>query len=404
VTFPMFSYAFALLVFVATVSALAPLIRTAKPIQDSYIVLFYDNATTEDVADALDEFEADLAVTYEFKYTHVFRGFAAKLTEVQLFQVRQHSLVEFVEQNQAVHINQDCPVQINADWGLDRVCKRDIVLDGTYSYPDHGASNIDAYIIDTGILITHQDFQGRASFGYKSNNGWPSTDDNGHGTHVASTVGGFRYGVAKRVNLIGVKVLSGAGSGTTAGVIAGVDWSVGSKRSRGRPSTGNMSLGGSTSAALNRAVDAASDAGVNMVVAAGNDNNNACNSSPASASKVICTGATDLGSDNNDNQYDVRSYFSNFGRCVSVFAPGSDILGAWIGSNTASRVISGTSMASPHVCGVASLALSQNPSWSFAQLKSFVIASATVGMIDLQCGSNAICNQSPNLLAFNGCE
>jgi len=366
--------------------------------------VFYDNATIEDVTDALDEFETDLGVTYEFKYTHVFRGFAGKLSKVQLMQVRQHSLVELVEQDQPVHMNQDCPVQGNADWGLDRVCKRDIVLDGTYSYPDHGASNIDAYIIDTGILTTHQDFQGRAQFGYKSNSGWPSTDDNGHGTHVASTVGGNSYGVAKKVTLIAVKVLSGAGSGTTAGVIAGVDWSAGSKRSRGRPSTGNMSLGGSMSATLNRAVDAASDAGVMMVVAAGNDNNNACNGSPSGASKVICTGATDLGSDNNDQQYDVRSYFSNFGRCVSVFAPGSDILGAWIGSNTATRVISGTSMASPHVCGVASLALAMNPSWSFAQLKSFVTASATTGMIDLQCGSNSICNQSPNLLTFNGCE
>jgi len=302
-------------------------------------------------------------------------------------------------------LNQACPMQQDADWGLDRVCKRDVTdLDGTYSHPDQGGAGIDAYVIDTGILVTHQDFTSRAVFGFKSDNNWPSTDDHGHGTHVASTVGGFRFGVAKKVTLIAVKVLSGSGSGSTAGVIAGVDWSVSSKRSRARPSTGNMSLGGGASPTLNRAVDAASDAGVMMVVAAGNSNNNACNSSPAGASKVICTGATDIGADDSDNQYDIRSSFSSFGPCVTVFAPGSNILGAWIGSNTATRTISGTSMASPHACGVASLALAQNPTATFPQIKAAVTGTATVGVIDLNCGTNAVCNQSPNLLAFNGCE
>jgi len=200
-----------------------------------------------------------------------------------------------------------------------------------------------------------------------------------------------------------VKVLNSAGSGSIAGVISGVNYAAGNKPRRNRPSVGNMSLGGATSAALNRAVNAASAAGVSMVVAAGNDDWDACQGSPSGADDVISVGATDLGSGDNDEQIDVRSYFSNYGSCVSVFAPGSNILGAWIGSNTASRVISGTSMASPHVCGVAALILEQHPAYTFPQVSTHIENEATFGKIDLQCINN-VCNQSPNLMVFNGCE
>jgi len=164
-----------------------------------------------------------------------------------------------------------------------------------------------------------------------------------------------------------------------------------------------MSLGGGVSSALNRAVDAASDAGVMMVVAAGNNNGDACQGSPSSADSVVTVGATDLGSDPNGAQVDIRSSFSNYGPCVHVFAPGSNILGAWIGSTTATRVISGTSMATPHTCGVAALILQENPSMAFDDVRDALTDQATFGKIRLGC-TNSVCNQSPNLLLFNGCE
>jgi len=388
-------YACALLLFVTYVSALAPLLRTAKPIQDSYIVVFHTNTSVQQAADALSFFEQTHGVEFEHTYQHTIKGFSAKLTIQQLLEVRVHSAVDFVEQDQTVKLAQTCPTQTGADWGLARICKRPLNLDGRFTYPSNQGSGIDAYVIDTGILISHTEFSGgRALWGYKANNGWPSTDDQGHGTHVASTVGGRLYGVAKQVTLIAVKVLSGDGSGTTAGVIAGVDWSAGSRRSRGRPSVGNMSLGGGRSTALNNACNAASDAGVLMVVAAGNDNNNACNGSPASATRVISVGATD--------RTDSRSSFSNYGTCVHVFAPGSDILGAWIGSNSATRRISGTSMASPHICGISALGVGGNRGWGFAQLKSWIQGQATQDALNLRC-SNTACNQSPNLLGYVPC-
>jgi len=276
------------------------------------------------------------------------------------------------------------------------------VLDGDHFFPEGAGAGIDAYVVDTGIYVQHNDFGGRAIFGFKSQSAWPSTDDHGHGTHVASTVGGTLYGVAKQVQLIAVKVLDRGGSGSVSGVVAGVNYCVSEKGKRNRPSVGNMSLGGGFSSALNQAVDAASNAGVMMVVAAGNNNGNACSGSPSSAPNCISVGATDLGADPNDNQIDVRSYFSNYGKCVHVFAPGSNILGAWIGNPTATRVISGTSMASPHTCGVSALVLQQNPSMTFTQIRAAVQDMATVGKIDLEC-TNDVCRESPNLLLFNGC-
>jgi len=319
--------------------------------------------------------------------------------------VRNNPLVEFVEEDQAVHLDQDSCTgdQANADWGLSRVCKRELELDGTYFWPTEAGQDVDAYIIDTGVYIQHNDFQGRAVFAYKSNNNWPDTDDNGHGTHVASIVGGARYGVAKRVTLVGVKVLDAGGSGSIAGIVSGIDYCIASKNRRGKPSVGNMSLGTTpVSQALNSAVNSASSAGVNMYVSAGNTNSDSCQRSPASAANACAVGSLDIG-DMNGQQVDERSYFSCYGPCVCVFAPGSDILAAWIGSPTASRVLSGTSMAAPHACGVASLILSKNPSWTFDQVRTYIKEDATFGKINLQC-TNQLCEQSPNLLLFNGCE
>jgi len=383
-------------------AALAPVYTGGKNrIQGSYIVVLRDNTTDENLASFMTVLSKTHGVTFTFTYDAVFKGFAAKLTKAQLLTARSHPQVEFIEEDQTVHLNQGVcdDVQSDSDWGLTRVCKREMDLDGQYFFPSSGASSVDAYIIDTGIYGAHNDFSGRVIQGFKADNSWPNTDDHGHGTHVASTVGGISYGVAKGVTLIAVKVLSRSGTGSNAGVIAGVNYAAGNKPKRGRTSVGNMSLGGSISTALNRACNAASAAGVMMVVAAGNDNYDACQGSPSSAEDVITVGATDIGSNNDD----VRSYFSNYGPCVHVFAPGSNILGAWIGSPAATRVISGTSMASPHVCGVSALVMDQNPTFTFDDLREHVTDDATFGKIALQC-SNSVCNQSPNLLVFNGCE
>jgi len=295
-------------------------------------------------------------------------------------------------------------VHQDSDWGLSRISSRPIDTDGHYYYPPKAANSIDVYIIDTGIYTAHSDFEGRAIFGFKAETSWPNTDDDGHGTHVASTVAGKLYGVAKKANLIAVKVLGGDGTGSTAGVIAGVDWAVKRRKASGKNSIGNMSLGGGLSSLMNKAVNAASLAGVFMVVAAGNEDSDACFSSPASATDVICVGATDLGPGNRpDESLDVRAYFSNYGTCVDVFAPGTTILGAWIGSTTAKRTISGTSMASPHVAGVAALFLDQHPTLTFAQLREKVETVASIDMIEMNCADSA-CSRSPNLMLFSGCE
>jgi len=395
------------LCFVVCNAALAPL-KVAKKsdrIPGDYIVVMKDNSTDFHLRNLMSVLRNSHGVTaFAHVYDHVFKGFAAHLTKAQVLAVRQNSQVDFIEEDGKVSINQgDCAESADADWGLSRICQRALILDGDYFYPQGAGAHVDAYIIDTGVYTQHTDFGGRAVHGWKAKPVWPDTDDNGHGTHVASTVAGTKYGVAKGARIIGIKVLDRGGSGSWSDVIAGIDWSVQQKKQSGKPSVGNMSLGGGKNDAVNKATNAASMAGVMMVVAAGNNNGDACNTSPASSTDCICCGATDLGSDPNDNQIDVRSYFSNYGKCVHVFAPGSNILGAWIGNPTATRVISGTSMASPHVCGVTALVLDENPSMTFQQARDAVADMATFGVINLQC-PNQNCEQSPNLMLFNGCE
>jgi serine protease len=277
---------------------------------------------------------------------------------------------------------------------------------GTYYHPSHGGDDVYSYIVDTGILLRHVEFEGRATFGANYAGG-VNDDCNGHGTHVAGTVGGATYGIARKVNLVSVKVLNCQGSGTNAGVISGVNFV--STNCGNRKCTANMSLGGGYSAALNNAVGAAVDNGIPFAVAAGNENQNACNVSPASEPKAITVGSTaQQAVGGSESQIDVRSSFSNFGTCVDVFAPGSSIRSAWIDSTGAGRLdrvntISGTSMASPHVCGVASLLLQDNPNASPAQIVKLITDRASAGVITLNCGSSAICNASPNLLLFTDC-
>jgi len=311
--------------------------------------------------------------------------------------------VHYIEADQVVHAFQACAKQsATPSWGLDRVAERDLFLDGVYEYGTTAGKNVDAYIIDTGIYVAHADFGGRATWGTNTIDS-TNSDCNGHGTHVAGTVGGTTFGVAKLANLIAVKVLDCGGSGSYAAVIAGINWAAAQHQKSGKTtSVANMSLGGGKSTAVNQAVAAAVVAGVVMVVAAGNSNTDACNTSPASEPTAVTVGSTDTGIDTDNSQVDIRSYFSNYGTCVHVFAPGSDITSAWIPPAT-QNTISGTSMASPHVCGLAALLVGQTPTMEAPDVKTAILGGATVGQIDLQCPGTGSCVNSPNLLGYNGC-
>ncbi|KAJ9084965.1 proteinase B [Entomophthora muscae] len=262
--------------------------------------------------------------------------------------IRYSDDVEFVEQDSIVHTNN---LEKGAPWGLARVSHKKSLSFGTfnkYLYDERGGSNVTAYVIDTGINWQHEDFQGRASWGATIPDHDEDEDGNGHGSHCAGTVAGFKYGVSKKTRVVAVKVLRSSGSGTMSDVVKGVEWATKAARSEaaeaqrsGRKHLGsvaNMSLGGGFSRALNMAVNAAVDSGIHFAVAAGNDDADACDYSPASAEKAVTVGATTIN--------DERAWFSNWGKCVDVLAPGKDITSIWRGSKKATNTISGTSMAS----------------------------------------------------------
>jgi len=362
------------------------------------------------VLDATDLSEQDhqkIASAFGVKVLSVGKTFRAVAfttnDEAALLKVLNHPTTVSVEPNQVMHANQACSAQSPPlSWGQDRVTAQsaDEMNDQLY-YKTNDGTGVDAYIIDTGIYLTHAEFGGRAVFGVNTATGGNS-DLNGHGTHVASTVGGATYGFAKKATLIAVKVLGDNGSGTTTGVIEGVGWASSRQSTSGKPSVGNMSLGGGASAALDQAVDAAVSNGLVMAVAAGNDNSNACNYSPARAAKAITVGATELTNIDFDTQADRRSVFSNYGSCVDILAPGTGITGAWCTSNTALKTISGTSMAAPHVAGIAAVFLGANPSATPADVDAYLEDIGLKNQIDLAC-SLAACSLTPNLMLHRDC-
>ena len=315
-------------------------------------------------------------------YTSAFTGFAAKLTDTAVAQLRRDPRVAYVEQDQVVRLAPPAAdltaqaTQSGATWGLDRVDQRALPLNSTYVYNRTG-SGVKAYVVDTGIRSTHAQFSGRMAAGVTAvNDGRGTSDCNGHGTHVAGTVGGGTYGVAKSVTLVPVRVLNCSGSGTNSGIIAGLDWI---RQNRTGPAVANMSLGGGASSSIDTAVNNLWNSGVTVVVAAGNENQNACNVSPARASGVITVASS--------TSSDARSSFSNYGSCVELFAPGSSITSAWSTSDTSTKTISGTSMAAPHVAGAAALYLQGNPGASPATVRTAVLNQTTAGVISGESGS-----------------
>ncbi|MCP4320699.1 MAG: S8 family serine peptidase [Alteromonadales bacterium] len=368
-----------------------------KRIDNQYIVVFKQApvsialqgqalvAQTEVITnEVLNLSNAGLLQTYS---SSVIQGMVVTADEQQLAVILENPSVDFVEEDQIVSIDplfSAEAVQTGAIWGLDRIDQHDLPLNGSYNYNFTG-SNVTAYVIDTGVNVSHNEFGGRASHGWDFvDNDNNATDCNGHGTHVAGTVAGNSYGVAKNVNVVGVRVLGCTGSGSNSGVIAGINWVANNATGT---AVANMSLGGGASSATDRAVNNAVAKGVTFVVAAGNDSANACNYSPARAENAITVGST--------TSSDRRSSFSNYGNCLDIYAPGSSIKSAWHNSNTSTKTISGTSMASPHVAGVAALILQENPNYTPVQVSTELSNRATKGKIsDAKTGS-------PNKLLYS---
>jgi subtilisin family serine protease len=295
-------------------------------------------------------------------------GYTATLSAEEARRLAADPAVASVEQDQRVQVT---ATQTSAPWGLDRIDQTSLPLNGTYTYPDTAGAGVTVYVIDTGVRVSHSQLSGRAVNGYDAVDGDSvAQDGNGHGTHVATTVAGSTYGVAKRAKIVAVRVLNNSGSGTIAGVIAGVDWVT---KNHSGPSVANMSLGGGASSTLDTAVRNSIASGVTYAVAAGNSNTSASSSSPARVAEAITVGAT--------TRTDARASYSNYGSTLDIFAPGSSITAGWHTSDTATNTISGTSMATPHVAGAAAVYLAGHTSATPSQVASALVNGATTGKV-----------------------
>ncbi|MFJ4435491.1 S8 family peptidase [Streptomyces sp. NPDC088923] len=307
--------------------------------------------------------------TIDRTYAAALNGYALRLDESAAKRLAADPAVAKVTQDRVftAEATQSNP----PSWGLDRIDQKSLPLNRSYTYPDSAGQGVTAYVIDTGVRITHQDFGGRASYGYdavdKDNT---AQDGNGHGTHVAATIAGTSYGVAKKARVVGVRVLNNAGSGTTAQVVAGIDWVTAHAV---KPAVANMSLGGGADSTIDAAVRRAISSGVTFAVAAGNESTNASTKSPARVTEALTVGAT--------TSTDARASYSNYGSVVDLFAPGSSITSAWGTGDTATNTINGTSMATPHVTGAAAVYLAGHTSATPAQVSSALVAGASTGVV-----------------------
>ncbi|MFF9488463.1 S8 family peptidase [Streptomyces sp. NPDC014676] len=338
-------------------------------VKDSYIVTLKKaagfKASSAAGRDLVERYGGSVRKTFG----SALNGYTAVLSATEAGRLAADPAVASVEQNQRVSVADT--TQSNAPWGLDRIDQTSLPLSGTYTYPDNAGSGVTAYVIDTGVRITHQQISGRAAYGYDAVDGdTTASDGNGHGTHVATTIAGSTYGVAKKAKIVAVRVLDNNGSGTTAGVIAGIDWVT---RNHSGPSVANLSLGGGASTTLDAAVRNSIASGVTYAVAAGNSGANASSYSPARVTEAITVGAT--------TSTDARASYSNYGSVLDVFAPGSSITAGWHTGDTATSTISGTSMATPHVAGAAAVHLAGHPSATPAQVASALVNGATTGKV-----------------------
>ncbi|TFK45033.1 peptidase S8/S53 domain-containing protein [Crucibulum laeve] len=363
--------------------ALAPLVADSHPhgsVNNSYIVVLKDNIPADlrnnhfnflTSAHAEDPLFDDLSGVQQVYEGHIY-GYSGRFTPRVVDKIRAMPEVAYVEKDQIVRTTD---IQKSAPWGLARISHRPKLTFSTftrYEYDPNGGEGVDVYVVDTGINIDHVEFEGRASWGKTIPQNDVDEDGNGHGSHCAGTIASAKYGVAKKANVIAVKVLGSNGSGTMSDVVGGVVWAATQAKNKAQAaeaefaktgktnhkgSVANMSLGGGKSQALDDAVNKAVETGLHFAVAAGNDNRDACNYSPASAENAVTVGASTLG--------DERAYFSNHGKCVDVFAPGLNILSTYKGSKTATSTLSGTSMASPHTAGLLAYLLSLYPSEKF---------------------------------------